>query len=463
MTTFERNDVDDLNIVLTCTVPKSDFEGEVKSQLLRIQKNANIKGFRPGKAPAGIISKMYERGVIYEVVSKQIDKDFNDYLRNEALVYMGEPIGVEDNFNPTTLAKATDFFFKFEIGLVPTFELKGADKSFTATRYEIDVTDNMLDIEINALRERYGKRDSADIIDETSLIKANLVEINDDNTPKENGVTKEDTSFFINRMAESAKAAFINKAIADTIIIENIFETEPEMEAGRLKSWILGIEADVEVGNRFEVVITDIKSMQPANLDSAFFDMVFGEEGTVRSESELREHYKGIIKADYNNVASQFILSEVFKNITNVNKFDLPISFLRKFLKQNDPKLTDETLDKDWENIANDIRWDIIKSKVTAEEKIQITEQELINSFRNDVTRYFGSYANEQMIDTTVANFIKDEAMVNKRYREMLAERVLSAIANKINITTEILSREEFDQKMESKEVEQNMLEEVEA
>lgn len=449
MTTFVRNDVDALNVELICTVPKADFEPKVKKELLRIQKNAVIKGFRPGKAPLPMISKMYERGVLAEVVSKQVEEDFGKYLQDEKISYLGQPVQVSDNFDPVSLAKAGDFEFKYELGLRPTYVLQGADANFVANRYEIDVTDGMLDAEIDNLRMRYGQREDADVIDNMSVIKVNLTELNlDDNSPKEGGVTKEGTSFFINRMNETLQPAFLHKTVADSVVIDNIMEVEAEMDENRLKSWVLGVDEGAEFGNRFEAVITEIKGMKPATLDLAFYQMLFGEETEVTNEAALRDKFVQLIKDEYKGASDSILLNTVYDNLLESNQFPIPEQFMRKWVKLNNQKMTDADIDKEWRAIARDVRWSIIKSDIVAAEKIQVSMEELTQSFRAEVARYFGNYANPQIIESTVKRLIQNEEEATKRYEEMLSERVLRTVATKITIVTDVVDKEEMEQKM---------------
>ena len=54
-----RENVDDLNAVLKIQVEKADYEGNVEKVLRDYRKKANIKGFRPGMVPIGLVKKMY--------------------------------------------------------------------------------------------------------------------------------------------------------------------------------------------------------------------------------------------------------------------------------------------------------------------------------------------------------------------------------------------------------------------
>ena len=52
-----RENIDDLNAVLKVKIVKIDYEDKVEIVLKDYRKKANIKGFRPGMVPIGLIKK----------------------------------------------------------------------------------------------------------------------------------------------------------------------------------------------------------------------------------------------------------------------------------------------------------------------------------------------------------------------------------------------------------------------
>ena len=153
-----------------------------------------------------------------------------------------------------------------------------------------------------------------------------------------------------------------------------------------------------------------------------------------------------MIKRDFEGVATQMVINQVYDNLLAVNQFDIPEGFMRKWLKFNDEKMTDEKLDADWANICKDIRWSIMKSELTLQAEVQITKEEMYCSFYAEVQRYFGNYGGgEDMIHGIVERMMKNEQAVEKRFQEMLSERVLLYVANKVDTTTEIISKERFE------------------
>ena len=446
MTTFVREDVDALNVVLICTVPAADYAGKVKSQLAKIQKTANIKGFRPGKVPQVMIDKMYEKGAIHDVVVKQLDEDLNNYLNNPDFKYLGQPLPLSDNFNPVSLKAAVDFEFKYELGMYPNFAIKGADSSYNVTRYELDVTDEMIDKEILELRKRYGQRGEVDTTTAESIMTVRLTELNADGTAKEGGIVKEDGKFLMTSLSETARAAFLGKSVADTVRL-NIFEVETGITEERVKSWILGAEADAEVNADFDAVILEIKDMQPATMDESFFEKVFGEDAdAIKDETGLRGFFKDMIGNEFGRTSTQMVLNHIHKNILEVNDFAIPEAFMRKWLKFNDAKMTDEKLDNDWTNICKDIRWSIMKSQLVQEGAIKTTEQEVYDTFYQEVSGYFGQYGNPQMVNDTVERLMKNDEAFDRKVQEIVSSKVLFYVANKVDTTVEIVSKAKFDE-----------------
>jgi trigger factor len=443
MTTFVREDIDALTIALTCTVLEADYKPKVVQDLKRVQRNAALKGFRAGKAPQALIDKMYGKGAIYEAVIKMLDDDMKQYLSDNNVKYLGQPLPVDDNFDLTTVKAASDFTFKYELGLYPTFTLQGVDESTVCTAYEVEITDAMIDEEIDGIRKRHGQRGDGDAVEEESMLTVKLVELEADGAPKTDGVVREEAKFYVNRLSAYAKDLLLGKSVGDTVNLR-ILEVE-DTEANRVKSWILGIEEDAEINENFAASIVEIKNMLPAALDQAFFDKMFGE-GEITTETELRERFKLILSSQFAEATQSMLLNKVYDNLLAVNEFAIPEGFMRKWLQSNNEKLTDTELDKEWHKIVKDIRWSIMKNELSQQANVQVTEQEIVQSYIQEVTRYFGNYASEQIVNSTVERMLQNEEAVERRFQEILTSKLLQFVANKITKKTTFISKAELDE-----------------
>ena len=92
-----REDLNALNARLKVKVSPEDYQPKVSETLSKYRKTANIPGFRPGHAPMGMIQKQYGKSVLFDEVSKMVTDAINNYIYEEKLNLLGNPIPVEEN------------------------------------------------------------------------------------------------------------------------------------------------------------------------------------------------------------------------------------------------------------------------------------------------------------------------------------------------------------------------------
>ena len=120
-----RKDIDKLNSLLSIDVVKKDYESNVDKVLVDYKKRANIPGFRKGHTPIGLIKKQYGLSVKVDEVNKVIQKAMSDFLTDQKLAILGNPIPKE---NKELDWSSDDMTFEFEIGLSPEFEVSLKNK-----------------------------------------------------------------------------------------------------------------------------------------------------------------------------------------------------------------------------------------------------------------------------------------------------------------------------------------------
>ena len=92
-----KKDIDKLNSVLSVSIEKTDYESKVEEVLKDYKKRANIPGFRKGHTPIGLIKKQYGISVKVDEINKLMQKRLSDYLGDEKLDILGNPLPVEKN------------------------------------------------------------------------------------------------------------------------------------------------------------------------------------------------------------------------------------------------------------------------------------------------------------------------------------------------------------------------------
>lgn len=143
--------------VLTASVKiqitKPDYEEKVSKTLREYQRKANMPGFRPGKVPFGLISKMYKKGVMLDEINHLLSENLYKYIEENNLELIGSPVPNREMSPELDFESNSDFEFTFDIGLQPAFEL---DLSILkdVEYYRITANDRMIDEQIYELRHR---------------------------------------------------------------------------------------------------------------------------------------------------------------------------------------------------------------------------------------------------------------------------------------------------------------------
>src|SRR5215475_1607298 len=156
MSTVTRENIGLLNDKIVVKIEKSDYLPSFEKSLKDYGKKANIPGFRKGMVPTSLIKKMYGNSVFTDEVLKGVEKKLTDYLTTEQLEIFAHPLPLPENdASKINMTQPQDYSFAFEVGLKPTFQLPELS-SLTPTRYQIIISDEMLDEEIERLQQKNG-------------------------------------------------------------------------------------------------------------------------------------------------------------------------------------------------------------------------------------------------------------------------------------------------------------------
>ena len=97
---ISKNEVDALNLTVNIEITPEDYQDKVNSVLQNYRKSANIPGFRPGKVPMGLIKKQYGKAVLIDEINKMLQDSIYNYIQEEKLNILGNPLPVEQEENP---------------------------------------------------------------------------------------------------------------------------------------------------------------------------------------------------------------------------------------------------------------------------------------------------------------------------------------------------------------------------
>ena len=289
--TFEAPDK--VNGLMTITLEKDDYQGEVDKTLKDYRKRANIPGFRPGQAPMGMIKRQYGTAVKMDVVNKVLGEKLYEYIRENKIQMLGEPLANAGQ-EPQDLEHADTLTFKFDIAVAPEFEAKLSDKD-KVDYYHIKVDDKLIDQQVEMYQNRAGQYEKVEAYDaeQRDMLKGDLREVD--------GTVEVADAVLMPQYikVEDQKKLFDGAKLGD-IITWNPRKAYPESDVE--VSSLMKIEKD-DVKNHegdFTFQITEISRFTKAEVNQQLFDQAFEAEqqgpqgrGRVCGE-ELRGQHQGV-------------------------------------------------------------------------------------------------------------------------------------------------------------------------
>ena len=152
---IEQSELKDLKAVVTLTIEPADYQEEVAKQLKEVRHKAQMPGFRPGMVPAGLVKKMYGKGILADVLNKLVGENLNKHIEENKLAILGEPLPNEEA-PKIDLDNDDTFTFAFDIAVAPEFDAKLTAKN-KLPEYTIEATDEMVNKQVEAYCSRFGE------------------------------------------------------------------------------------------------------------------------------------------------------------------------------------------------------------------------------------------------------------------------------------------------------------------
>lgn len=140
---------------LEISVPVDEVNAEVSRVLESFQKKARFPGFRPGKAPAGLVRRHFQSDIRQKVLENLVPRYFREQVEREDLKVVGSPDIVDVKFE-----EGEPLWFKAEFEVAPEFELKEY-RGLTVPYQDPEITDEDIDKRIEELRQQ--KADYANV------------------------------------------------------------------------------------------------------------------------------------------------------------------------------------------------------------------------------------------------------------------------------------------------------------
>lgn len=441
------NNTDAVSMRLTVSVEENDYKAKVNEDLKKIGRNHQIPGFRKGHISLPDLQRRFGRQVTSDVINQVVFEAVMKYIEENKLNVLGQPMPVE--VKELDLKNQKDFTFEYDLALAPALDVK-VDKSEHVPYYNIEVSDDMIAEQDQAFRKRFGAQVPGEEFEPDALVKGSIFELNEDGTVKEGDDAIQVVAgivapmYFVDK-AEAAK--FEGKKVGDKVVFNprraadgNITELASMLNIDK--------ERTAAVQGDFEMTISEIIVVRPAELGEEFYTNVFGKD-KVKTEEEYREAVKKIIAGELANNSEmifRFSARKVF--MAKYGEMQLPEAILKAWLMSNNEDLNAENIDERFASMIPDLKWQLIKEQIANVLNIKIEENDLLEFAKTMAARQFAQYGMTNMDDETITNYAKN-ILEDKNYRGRLIEQVgdvklYNGIMNAVTLDEETVSLDQF-------------------
>jgi len=419
----------------------TDYQPKVDEKLKDYARKANIKGFRQGKVPTGVIKKMFGKSILVEEVNHIVSHSVSDYIRDQKLRILGDPMPNQDKGFAIDWDNQKDFEFEFQIGLVEDFQVD-LSKKVKVNAHKIEVAQKVIDETLEDLKTRFGNTTYPDVSEADSNLYGEIT------AP---GETETKGSFIdLSKVARKEQKKFIGLKKDD--VVE--FDIEKAFDDKKAIAQALNVteeEAEKAKGT-FSFKISSISKTEPATVNQELFDKVFGKDA-VKTEEEFIEKIKATISENYDRETDHLLDHEIQHYYVDHTTINMPDNFLKSWLiATSNGQVNEEILEKEFNAYKESLKWDLIKNKIAEEKEIKVEGDEVREKAKQFIMDQFGGPAIAAQLgdklNDIANNYLsgqdgKGENFM-KIYNQLRHERILKAIKEAITVNEKKVSLDDF-------------------
>lgn len=408
--------------ILHIEVPQKEVVQELDNAYAQLKKTAKIKGFRPGKAPRSVLTRLYGKDVNADVTGKLIQAGFMEAIKETELKIVGSP-----KVEPPELKDQTPYAFEAEVEIHPEIadiEYKGL--ALNKTKY--NMSESEVELQLNMLRKNLAKREK---IEEDRPIKLDDVAVIDYEGFKggEPFEPTKKTENFIIKIGDGQ----IVKDLDDGIIgmkVDDERQIEVTFPDDYYKEELVGQQV------LFKVKLNEIRQEVLPEVDDEFAKSISDNFDSLESlKAEIRKN----LLAGYNKRTEQEMNEQIFKQLLEQTQFEVPDTMVegelehilkdaeRSFEQSNrsfdELGLSKEILGEKYRPTAEkQVRRHLILNKIIEQEKLELSDEELDQGFQEMADTY------QQPVDHIKGYYSQNKEGLELFKHTMLEKKALNLI-----------------------------------
>ena len=430
-----KNQIDDLNFQVTFKLTAEDYAAAEKKRLNEYRRRADFKGFRKGMAPLSLVQHVYGGQALAESVNEVVSQGLNDFIKENALRVVGEPLTSEDQ-PEIEWVSGGDFTFKFDIAQTPKVDF-GIGKEDKVPYYNINITETAKkEMKANMLRQ-IGKLEDTDKAGAEDFVIADLASAEK---------TVEGAYIAIRNVAGDARKLFVGCKPGDKFDIDvNAAFTDEADRAAMLK---VKREELAALDPKFQVSIVNVRTFVPAQESQETYDQLFGED-KVHNAEEFDAAVAERLAANYKEEADYRLTKDIRDYFLAKADIALPEAFLKRWLIQvNEGKFSAEQVEAEFAGFLADFRWQMVREFVMDKYGLKVEEKDIRAAAESYAAYQYAMYGMgnvpAQMIQEAAKQVLSDERQARQMEENVENQKATAALREHITLSPKKISVDKF-------------------
>ena len=382
---------------LTVEIPVEELKSEMDKAYKSIANQVSIPGFRKGHVPARIIDQRFGRAaVIEQVVNEVLPGQYSAAVSEHELRPMSQP-EVEVTEIPSTTGELTgQLVFTAQVDVVPAFDIPEYGKDTVIEVDPVEVTDEDVQEELDALRGRFAS---------LKTIKRQA---------KTGDFATIDLVATING-EEVDSVSDVSYEIGSGTMLDGQDTALRKTHAGDVVTFTSTLKGGEHEGEEAEVTLTvkSVKERELPEADDDFAQMV-SEFDTI---DELKEDIKKQVAPTKQSQQALQARDRLVENLLSRTEILLPESVIEHELSHRVAEDASAKAKKEArEAIEKEYRTEILAEELAKKNEVQVGQQELFDyaiqmsqNYGMDINRLF---SDPQQISAVVADLGRAKALI---------------------------------------------------
>ena len=445
MANISRESIGNLHDKVLVKLTKEDYFPQFEKSLKGYAKQANVPGFRKGMVPAGMVKKMYGQSLFQDEVLRVAGKQLEDYINKDGIGIFGQPMILPgESALRIDMNNPQDVDFAFEIGLKPDFKVPALDDAHSLMHYKVQVSDAMVEDEIQRMARRYGKAEDQDTITRVeNILYATYTPTDAVGNPVESATPVEDT-VLIEKLPAKLQEMLMGKKAGDTVLFTPLDVSTAEELPVFMKD---SLKMDVAAAEQhYELAVTKVALLIPHEVDIMLFGQVFPNDN-IMDEAAFRVKVREELSREFDRAAENRINDEIYEMLVHSTPIQLPVAFLKRWMREGQEKpLTEAQVEKDFPGFDHQLRWTLISDKLIQDAGITVERDEILTDMKGRVLAYFGMEAEDEApwMEGYMQKMAKDEKTMNETYRQILFGKLFGWLRGKFRVEEKEVTEQEF-------------------